>query len=509
MIRLALTALASAGLLLTPSPQGEDLLLLKDGRIFLDVELDRAEDGGLVVRFENGDVPVPEHLIQDALIMGEALPEPRSAEEREQFAEGKVKFDGKWVTLAKRDQLMEKAIKERREELLEIEARRLWRNRHEEDTKHFSFETTAPPQVFELYRDQLEAYFTVFAKDWKVRPPKENPRLKVCLHVSQEDFLQVTGVPRGVLGYFRFVNPMELNFFYIRQDPVFTSEVLFHEANHYMQKLLDVEFKMPHFPGEAIAEFYGGASWDPDKKKLTVGQVLPSRLVEVKTDIDGGKRWGLEELITTDGAYEHYTWGWTLVHFLMNDSKHKKGFQKFVNELVSGRKVKRESMSLGAISLRTVRPQEVWATFRRTMGLKKDEQVMELEHAWHRYIDEELVVEGVRAKLEAAQKALQVDRTIRAKRLLTEAIDEGCEDPLAFLELGKLLYYDGDRNRAAELFEKAVAADPLDAEYRVWYGRSLRRIGQEDDGKIQIGLASEIGSNDPSVRWLLEQEEDD
>lgn len=514
MLRLSLLAALLTFASAPSSPaqsKGEDMLLLKDGRIFVDVELVTTPQGAVTVRFENGEVPVPAHLVQEALDLDAPPAEPTSDEEREMIAEGKLLYQGKWMTASKREKLFRDEIEEKRAELKAIQDSQLWRNRQFEETKHFAFEYTVPPHIFEIYRDQLEAYFKVFAKDWKVKPPRENPRLKICMYVTEADFLQVGGVPRGVLGYFRFVDPMELNFFYYRQDPVFTTEVLFHEANHYLQKLIDLDFKMPHFPGEAIAEYYGGAHWDVEKKKLTVGLVLPSRLVEVKTDITEGKYWGLEELVSKDEVYEHYTWGWTLAHFLMTNKKYEKDFKKFVMALSGDKDVRRQSASIGAVSLKMVRGQEVWNTFRRYLDLDEEEDVIALEKEWHEYIDKELKVEGVRAKEAAGIRAVKgyPRQEIRGRRLLTEAIDEGSDNPIAYQTLGELLYEKGERSKAAELFEKAVSLDPLEPSYTFWHGRTLKRIGQGEEGARLIALAKEMGINDPSLRWLLELEDED
>ena len=87
---------------------------------------------------------------------------------------------------------------------------------------------------------------------------------------------------------------------------------------------------MPHFPGESLAEYYGASHWDPVKKKLTTGLILEGRLVEVQDDVSRGEMMDLKRLISTGRMYEHYTWGWALAHFLMNDKRYAPKFQKFI-----------------------------------------------------------------------------------------------------------------------------------------------------------------------------------
>ena len=58
---LCLTAL----LLHAPAAAQEDVLCLKDGRVFANLEIERTESG-VTVHFENGDVKVAGDLILDA-----------------------------------------------------------------------------------------------------------------------------------------------------------------------------------------------------------------------------------------------------------------------------------------------------------------------------------------------------------------------------------------------------------------------------------------------------------
>ncbi len=510
MLRSLLTLLALcllSGLALAQIP-GKDLLLLKDGRIFIDIQLEQAEGGGTLVHFNNGKILVPDGLIDEVIIHNAPLPEPETEKEKEMLEEGLVPYKRRWISVDKRKKLQAEVISERKKELASIEEHKLWRNRYKEESKHFSFEYTTTPSNFARYRDQLEAYFSVFAKDWKVKPPKKNKRLLVCLYGNREDFLQVGGMPAGVLGFFRFVDPMELNFFHVRQDPQFTTEVLFHEANHYLQKLIDLDFKMPHFPGEAIAEYYGGANWDQEQGELTVGLILPSRLVEVKSDIDRGDIWGLEKLVSTDEAYEHYTWGWSLAHFLMHNSKYEKKFKKFVLGLAKDKDVRRESMGLG--SLRTVRGKEIWRLFKKHLGLKTDEDVAELEKEWHTYLNEDLQFDSVRGKEAAGLRDLNSypRRPLRAARLLSEAIEGGSANPRVFDELASLKGQKGEMDEAVELWRKAVELDPLEAEYTFHLGRALKETGESEEGERLIALAKEIGSSDPALRYAFENMDD-
>jgi tetratricopeptide (TPR) repeat protein len=308
----------------------------------------------------------------------------------------------------------------------------------------------------------MEAYYTIFAKDWKIRPSKLG-KLSVCFYGTPKEFYRTSGAGYGVLAYFRFVEPYELNLYYERLDETLTEQVLYHEANHYLQKLIDESFSYPHWPGEALAEYYGASLWDPEKKKLTVGLLQEGRLAEVQDDIARGERMGLDKLLSED-MYEHYTWGWTLVYYLMNEPKHQAAFKRFFVGLANGKDVRRSPMAFG---LSTVEPKDVAEALRKYLGIQGDKEWRALETDWHRYIDEKMLTGTSKRGLEkAALKALSTGRKLRAKRLFEEAIAAGSLEPQLYHKYAQLLERD-DRTKAIEMGKKAVELAPLTGAY--WF----------------------------------------
>lgn len=482
---------------------GNDFLLLKDGRVIVGKKLTRAE-GGLKLTFKNGEVFVPQELIEDCLIAGELLA-PASEEEKAQIAKGNVRFEGKWMSVKQRDALIAKRNKERTDAFKALEARKEWRNRAKQATKHFAFEYTLPDKVFDNYRDLMETYFETFIKDWKISLPRDLGPLLVCLHIDYDAMIQIGGAGQGVLGYFKFIEPMELNFYHDRLDPEFTQEVMFHETNHYLQKLIDLDFSMPHFPGESLAEFYGASKWDPVKKKLSTGLILEGRLCEVQSDIDSGNWRKLSELVSTDGDYDHYTWGWSLVHFLMSTPAYSKKFREFVNALPAGKDVKREGSQVGSEYLKTVEGKEVWRVFQKYLGLEKPEQVEALQGEWYAYIKSNLKLVSARGFEEAARNAsgMYPPRPIKAKRLFQTAIEMGSKNPQTYYRYGKLLLEDGGEvDKGIEMLRKAIELDPLNGSYYGELGRALGRKGQKDEAKRLRQLGAEIDPDDPWITIL-------
>ena len=495
----------------------EDILLLKDGRIFDGITLERVEDG-VLVHYKHGDIHVPEALIEEALIVGQEAPDyvPKNAEESKKLEEGLVPFEGKWVSPKVRERKIQKRIAERRAMVDEIDQHSVWRNRYKVKTKYFNFEHTIPPYVFDRYSNLMEAYFASFCKEWKVKPQKgygvdpKDSRLLVCFYNDEDLFHQVSGAGRGTLGYFRFVKPLELNIYYERLDPSLTEEVMFHEANHYLQKLINVKFSYPHWPGEALAEYYGASRWDEKKKKISSGHVLEGRLTEVLTDIDRGKWLHIEELLATS-RYEHYTWGWTLVHFFMNDKRYAKKFHKFYVALANDKKIKRQSM--GVDGLKTVRQEDVLPVLKEYLGIKTQEELETLEKEWFQYIQEELQVTSSHGLEKAAENARRYGRPIRAKRLFEEAFAAGGASALAHHNYAKLLVRnlhagkgeDDDWDLAQEHWQQAIQISPMTGEFYFSLGEAMMDFGDREEGARLMQLAGDLDPHNHRMLMSIEE----
>ena len=289
-------------------------------------------------------------------------------------------FQDKWVKPAERAARLKKLLDEQHAAVEKIKQSRQWRNRVMTESKTFSVEYTVPQPVYEACIERMEAYYAEFVKRWKIKRPRDLGKLKVRFYAEPDEFYQVTGVPHGVLAFFEPMEPpYRLQFYYDRLDPQGVERDMFHEFGHYLQKLIDTGFRYSHWPGESLAEYYSTASYDPATKKMTVEPlVLEERLVEIQHDIEEGERVGLEQLIRggNDGEYRDYTWGWSLIHFLMSKPDTAKKFENFYMGLARGRGVEREGVSvLKNSSFAVVDGEEMLASFKKEMGIKKDEDV--------------------------------------------------------------------------------------------------------------------------------------
>lgn len=487
-----LTALA---LLAADLPAAADVLCLQDGRIFGNVNLVEGEDS-VSVKFEHGTVTIPRSEVRECIIIEGTGLAPQTDEEKEMTAQGKVRFEGKWVSKKRRDQAIEKRLAEQQEEIDAMTARREWHNRHREETKNFVFESTMPMHVYENYKELFEKYYTEFAKTWKIRRPKDVDKLIVKFHVDHEKFMQVTGMGPGVGGFFRFIEPYELNIFYDRLNPDQTEEVIYHELGHYLQKLIDVDFKYPHWPGESLSEFYAASVWDPEAKKLEWGGLHDGRIVQIKSDIEKDEWVKLREQILgcQDRNFQDYSWGWSFVHYLMNHPKHAKNFKKFFLGLSGARDIDRRPQQFGAKALlKTVLGPDMLEAFMKYMKLKNDEELAEMEKEWYTHIQENLNVSTARGYVSAARIAQFTGRKVRAKRLYEDAIATGNANSRTYFLYGNLLHADKERKEAREQWRKAIDADPLVADYYIKLAGELIKDDEHwEEGERLLRLAFEI-----------------
>jgi hypothetical protein len=502
---VARAALAAAALLLLPAPALADLLLLKDGRVVDDVRMQKDRDAILVL-YRNGVVRVPMELVEDYVIEGVAFPEPATDEERARRAEGLVKHNGKWVPVAVRDKAVKKQIEARLKSIEEYKKHREWRNRYQFKTKVFDFESNLPEAINEDFSEMLEVYYREFAKLWKVQVPREWGRLKICFYASRAEFQRTSGAPRNALAYYRFVDPRELNFFYDRHDPSYSVACLFHEANHYVTDLLGGGFQYPHWVNEAMAEYYGAAVWDPATKSMTMGRIQDGRLADIRADMVDKKDYPLRKLLTsTRGDYEHYTWGWSFVHFMMETPKYRTKWMRFFNDLARAPDVDRRHGGDRFSYLKS--GDECLRVFLSRTGLK-EKDLDGLEKEWLAHL-EAMGEPGLQGLEKGGMRAFQDGRwRFRAPRLLKEAMDKGSRKPHVWAQYAMCLFLKKDeavRPEVARVLERATELDPLDGYAWSRRGYLTYGMGNKEEGERMLALAEEMdpeGDYPPADAWL-------
>tara|TARA_R110002072_G_scaffold46591_10_gene129177 strand:+ start:207005 stop:208555 length:1551 start_codon:yes stop_codon:yes gene_type:complete len=467
----------------------QDSLQLKDGRFVIDKKIAKHEEGA-IIHFTHGDIIVPQKLIQACTAFEVKVTESSySEEDKAKMAKGLVLFEDDWISEKKRDSIMAERRKTREQRIKDAKEHRLWRNRYKLETKNFAFEYTIDPQVMKKYADMLEVYYKTFTKAWGIKKPRGMGRLKVCFYHDQDYFQQVGGAPNGVIGYFRFVKPIELNFFYERLDEGLTQDVLFHEANHYLTHLIDPKFHYPSWINESLAEYYGASEWDPKAKKMIIGNLQEGRLATIQDAIRNDEWQGLEDLIRlpqNQFTAIHYAWGWSFVHYLMSTPKTEKAFKKFYLALGRDKKIKRVPHFY---DIKKCEPEEQIRVFTKFM---KVDSVEEFEKGWHAH------VKGMKAATgngfrNAGDIALARGMPIKAQRFYRTALDMGDTNCMTHFGYGRALSQKGKRAEAHEQFKKALAIDPLQGRFWMYLSDTLPSGDKHKDERERMRqLALEI-----------------
>ncbi|MCK6479211.1 MAG: DUF1570 domain-containing protein [Planctomycetaceae bacterium] len=480
------------------SAAGADMVILKDGRVVEGIPVTKEADA-LLLRYPSGEVRLPLSLVEDFLSESSPPAPPADEEERARAAEGKVRWKGKWVPAAVREKEARKELDRKRKELEEARSHSEWKDRYSFATKNFAIESTQPESMNREFAERLEGYFQAFAKRFKVSVPRDWGKLKVCFYGGREDFLRTSGAGGGVLAYYRFVEPRELNFYYDRLDPQSSVDCLFHEATHYLIDLVDPAFQYPHWLNEAMAEYFGASEWDPGRKAFALGAIQHGRLAELRAEREVGKNVLLRDLVSDEsGAYMHYYWGWSLVHFLMESPKYSKKFEKFFVDLATARDVdRRPHPSFQGMTVQKD-GQECLKTFLSRMGLR-EKDLDGLQAEWYAWIDA-LPAGDVRALEEAGLRAYAEGSVrFRAPRLLKEAIDKGSTRTAVRVRYAICLLGKDEKEEAVRMAESAVLLDPLDAGVREALAFVLHQAGKPEEAQKVLALAKEI---DPGRDFL-------
>ena len=477
--RTALAVGLAAGL--TGAASAQDSLQLTDGRFVVGPKMSR-DERGVVVHFNNGEVLVRSDLVRDCTALDASANAQKWTEaEKAKLAQGQVFFEGKWVPQARRDQILAERRGKRAARIEEAKKHRKWGQQYRTETPHFVFEYTVDPELMQGYMDMMEVYFKTFTKEWGITKPSNLGKLSVCFFHDEDYFHQVSGAPPGVIGYFKFVEPLELHFFHDRLDPDMTVDVMFHETNHYLTYLIDPTFHYPPWINESLAEYYGASVWDPVGKKMTTGELQEGRLAVLQDMISRGEEMqDLEALIRLEhGAFNaiHYAWGWSLMHYLFSDKKLGPKLKKFYLGLARDNDVKRVAWNW---NFKTVESDEQIRLFKKYLGFK---DLKELETAWHAYV-KGLQPVSHRGYENAGSFALSRGMPLKAQRLLGKAIEMGSVNPVTHYQLGEAFAQKDQWEQAIEHYRKALELDPLAGLFYVELAEAMERKGDAKKSEL-------------------------
>ncbi len=495
---------------LNPASVAQESLQFIDGRFVMNKKMTK-DDKGVMVHFDNGDVYIPSSMIRATTARNASGDDSSlTPEAKEKLAKGLVLYKGRWIKAKIRDAQLKRERKKREAKIAEALTHRKWAKRHKKSTAHFDFEFTVDPEDMKEYMVLMEVYYKEFQKEWRFKHPKK--RVSVCFYHDEDYFHQVSGAPAGVAGWFMpLESHLQLNFYYDRLDRESTIDTMFHETNHYLTYLIDPKFRHPRWINESLAEYYGASEWDPKRKKMTLGRLQEGRLAYVQDTVGlnrvAGKKTGsndeeawlsLRELITTKrfGA-GHYAWGWTFVHYLLENKKYAKKFKKYYVGLAKNKKIKKV-LAPGGYNTRTVEPEEQINWLVSYLGVKSLEA---LEKEWHAYI-RTLKPATHRGYHMAGMFALMRGMPIKAQRLYNISLDMGSKNAMTYYGLGRAQYRKSKYRESIATFDKALAIDPLNGMFYIWKAKCLNRGGKSDDDpevKRLKKLALEIEPDNYSI----------
>ncbi len=457
-----------------------------DGRFVFGKEIIRKK-GGVVVRYDNGDVFVPDRMIQDVFSTSKDFQyEPKNDKERKKLARGLVPFQGKWL----KPLLAKRRIAEFRKKLaarLQTQRdRKEWVNHATVETRTFRFNYNIPDDLFNDLKVLFEVYYKTFTGYWK-KKTKLAHKPTINIYADHGDFSQVSGAKGGIVGYYH-PGSNELHIYWDRTDPEYTIDVLFHETNHMLVDMIDGRFNYPHYIEEAMAEYYGASEWDKKHKKMIIGGIQAARLVEIRADIAKNKWMPLSQLIGSRG-YSSYTWGWSFVHFLMQTKKYSKKWQKLWIDLAHKKSgIKRISMGGG---MKEIEPEEFTRLLLKYTGHKK---LATLEKEWHAYV-KHLEIGELQGMEKAARKLREQGKIAEARKYFEKAVQLGSKSAVTYGAFATILRKSSEQPRAIVMIDRAIELDPLEAEFYYRKGKILMRSGPTQDketGAKCLRLAAEM-----------------
>lgn len=494
-------------LLVAAGGAAQDSLQLTDGRFVTGPKMSAGPDGGVVLELQFGEILVPASLVKESTVVvpGAAAAELTAAEKKK-VERGLVKFEGRWLSQKDLERAQDKRAKEIKEKISDAATHSKWENRYEHESKHFKFQYTIDPDIMHWWADLMDGYYDTFAKFWGgIKRPPGQPKLDVKFFHSKDYFDQVTGATTAA-GFFRFVPPLELDFYYERLDQDYTMNVMFHEANHYLVWLMAPGYRYPNWLNEGLAEYYGASIWDPEKKKLEVGGLLEGRLAGVQQDILKGDWVTLEDMMPYPNIPgQYYGWAWSFVHFMLHSSKkNEKNFKRLVRGFPKDKSQDRErQMYPGSFQMEFHSPEaqvEIVKKFLKVKDLEK------LQEEWHAYVEalEPASAEGYFAY---GRFSLQDGMPIKATKMFEKALEMGLDLPKVYLAYAEALEKKpkktqearlNDYDRALAQIEKAIAIDPVNPLFRARYATLLNKMARakeeaNDEIIVQRGLAKELG----------------
>ncbi|MAF66092.1 MAG: hypothetical protein CMJ84_10615 [Planctomycetes bacterium] len=502
--RIAAT-LAATVLTLSSSPALADRVITEDGRM-LTPQKARAEGEGYRLIFEHGEIVLANSdRIKAVEIEGDMSDyEPQNDNEREKLEKGYVRYQGKWMSKPAYQAQLNREYAEAKKRADLIAAHSDWHTGWTEETKHFLVKSNTSPEILEFYCELLEAYYKLMNKRIGINPTPTYRRKKMTVNVyrSREEFhkLNAAGVGDSVLGYFWSADDT-LNFFHEYSEPAQSEWVALHECTHLLTFLIDQQYQPQIWLNEAVADYFGSADVERDKRgriTITPGKLQTDRVLTVQQAITDGKDTKLTELFFIDrNSFNgfQYAHAWSFVYFLNNFSKGKyaKGFWKFFKDLYTRQKgIDYETIAAAGQTGTGYRaaPADIRDSMMKRIGAK---DIALLETQWKEFVAA-IPIDTPGARLKRGLRAVgrfDMEAIDEAIEDLTAAIDAGVSDPRAWAARGRALARKGRADDGLADLRAAVELDPLNASFRHELSQLMtgERFTSSSGGGIRVEIS--------------------
>jgi tetratricopeptide (TPR) repeat protein len=298
--------------------------------------------------------------------------------------------------------------------------------------------------------------------------------------------------------------------------------VCLHEGTHPLTFLIDPQYIPQIWINEAVADYFGSATIERDKRgklEITPGKLQTDRVLTVQQAIGAGNDIKLEELFfisREDFQAFQYAHAWSFVYFLNNTKKYQKGFDSFFKDLYTLKKgIEFEIVNYADISGtgKVVSAAEIRRVLLKAL---KVEDTDLLESEWKEFI-KAVPIEGPEARLKRGYQAVAYGRIFEgdfdanrkaALEDLDAAIEEGIADARAYWARHRVLLLRGDLRAAKKDLEKAIELDPLEASFRFSLGELMSRgegVEKAPDAAPYLGLAVELAPDNENYRRRYEE----
>jgi len=528
---IALSLLAGAG------RAHADRLVTTDGRVLEVIKARANPDGSYTLRFESGEIVCPASVIASVEVEGDMSDYvPQNDDEREKLEQGYVRFEGKWLSKPAYETELKRRAEEARERTDFLAEHADFRNPWSQETKHFVFQSNTSPEILEGYAELIEAYYDLMDSRIGIKPTPTMKRTKpvVRIYKSREDFHDWNPeLSPGVAGYFSRLDHT-LNFYHDYAEPELTQWVALHECTHLLTYLIDQDYLPQIWINEAVADYYGSATIERDKKgrlRIEPGKMQTDRILTVQQAIRDGNSIPLAELFLIDNSsFEafQYAHAWSFVYFLCSEEKTRKAFERFFRDLYTlDLSAKAETLYAGSADKTGIRKRYAPEDIREELlGRLKVKDVEAFDREWKAFLAG-LVVDAPEARLKrglSAVRQLDPKRFEAAAEDLAAAAEAGLEDARLFWGRGILALVQSQDWAAAEAdLRRAVDLQPLGAGFRHTLGQILAgrvSFGADsseevwelhgaderlEEARLHLGVAHELNRDNESYRKTYEE----